>query len=246
MYNSSAMEGLPFGLARCIIQYNEIVFPEDKDVIIRQYDKLLEYTIKNNKLGQLRLLIDIKKCDNPEAIHWACAGGYVDCVACLNDNGAPMDECAIEEAAEGGHYDCIKYLIDNNCPKSEYATAIADTPECLELLIKAEFPMTSYSIQCFAEIGKPECVKLLIAAKCPMDSNVIKISCAEGHVECVKLLIDANCPMDAKATYYAAYEGSTQCLQLLIEAGCEIHPDAINVARGNGHHDCIKLLQQSI
>lgn len=52
------MENLSLVLKYRIGQYNEIVFPEDKDVIITIYDNLVDYTIRNNQPGQLRQILE--------------------------------------------------------------------------------------------------------------------------------------------------------------------------------------------
>lgn len=53
------MEYLPFELLQEITQYTGVVYPKDID-----YDRLLEYTIKNNRPGQLRILLNVKAFKN--------------------------------------------------------------------------------------------------------------------------------------------------------------------------------------
>lgn len=54
------MESVYFELKTVILQYSGVVFPLDKDLLSQNYDRLLKYAIKNNHVGHLRSLLDIK------------------------------------------------------------------------------------------------------------------------------------------------------------------------------------------
>lgn len=73
------MEGLPYELGQVVLQYNNNVFPTDKDVITEHYDRLVEYSIVNNRQGQLRTLLEFKQTPNATLAKLAVEHGQMEC-----------------------------------------------------------------------------------------------------------------------------------------------------------------------
>ena len=73
------MEGLPFELGQVVLQYNNNVFPTDKDVITEHYDCLVDYSIVNNLQGQLRALLEFKQTPIWPMSHLAVEHGQMEC-----------------------------------------------------------------------------------------------------------------------------------------------------------------------
>ena len=90
------MQTLSFDLCYTIGEYLGLVFPTDKNLLEKDYDRLLEYTIKNNRLGQIRILLDFKQCTDPDVVNWAAANGRTECLQLLLNAKCPMDEEAID------------------------------------------------------------------------------------------------------------------------------------------------------
>ena len=86
----------PSNLCYTIGQYLDLVFPTDYDLLERNYDGLLKYSIINNRPGQLRILLDFKQCTDPDLVTLAAERGHKECLQLLLDAKCPMDETAIK------------------------------------------------------------------------------------------------------------------------------------------------------
>ena len=81
------MQTLSFDLCYTIGNHLGLVFPTDEDLITQDYDGLLLSSSKNNRPGQLKLLLEAK-C--PEATRMAAERGHTDCLQLLIDAGCPI------------------------------------------------------------------------------------------------------------------------------------------------------------
>lgn len=187
------MNRLPPELSLLIIQYNKLVFPADSDLQREDYHKLLDYTIKNNRPGQLKILLAYNKpFSRINAIKSAIAYKHISCLCLLLEGTSELDKKKIL-------YDCIK-------------------ARSLEILILVLLHVNS---SIFNEVLDREQStdnrKLLLTAQSIVDDNPIYWAVYNNRVETLKCLIKY-LSVDANAIHIATNRGHTECLSLLNDA----------------------------
>ena len=203
------MQSLPFGLRLSITQYNQVVFPEDCTLIQKEYDRLLDHVIKNNKAGQLRVLLECEKCKNPNAIDIAAENGHVECLHLLIEAKCPIDEAVINIAASNGYVECLQLLLISKCPLDKYAIINAARNghvECLKLLVESGVRNYDNEFNAFRHVvynGHVDCVRYLIQNRIFEFPAAIWWAAESRHFDILQLLLDEGYPRDEAHTYLA-------------------------------------------
>jgi hypothetical protein len=113
----------------------------------------------------------------------AAAGGNLEVLKYLHDNGCPWDRKTIMSAAEYGKLECIKYAHTNGVEWNEYACHKA------------------------AKGGHLETLKYLHDNGCPWDAKTCSQAAEGGHLEVIKYLHENGCPWDWNVSYFAWKKG---------------------------------------
>lgn len=161
------MEHLSSNLLALVIQYTNHIFPQDNDLLLENYDRLLDYVIKRDHRGQLRVLLDIKSSTDSKLVASVVCKGAADCLDLLITTRFIIQKETLPIAACVGNVRSLQLLLDAGL-KPDGGTVLAA-----------------------AAAGHIDCIKLLLSVRCPMPENITSLAIQFGQPECAQYLRDA-------------------------------------------------------
>lgn len=146
------------------------------------------------KNGNLRIVKQLGRPRNPEAIMYASENGHLDIVEYLYESwgilGQTIDERSIVAAATNGHLNIVKFLIGVGVPIDEWAIRHA------------------------ASNGHTNVVKFL--RQYIDNSDAIDYAASNGHINVVKYLISIGDNVNIQTTEWLAKHGDLDILRYLL------------------------------
>lgn len=161
------MERLSSNLIERVVQYTNHIFPQDNDLLQEKYEELLDYVIRKDHRGQLRVLLDIKPCTDSKLVVSVVCKGAADCLDLLITTGFIIQKETLLLAACAGNVRCLQLLFNTGL-KPDGETALAA-----------------------AAAGQIDCIQLLLSVGCPIPENITSIAIQFGQPECAQYLRDA-------------------------------------------------------
>jgi len=164
-------------------------------------------------------------CLSSRAIQSAAAGGHLDCLVYLHENGCPVYRSASSSAAQNGHLECIKFL-----HKKMHSISFDGVETAC---VGGHFDCLEYIYNNYADYD--ECTdeqKLMLS----------EYACRGGSLDCLKFIHINGFPLTTKAVERASEFGHLDCLKYLNENGCRFSQKAVKLILEKGHLDCLKYI----
>jgi hypothetical protein len=183
---------------------------------------LLAIAASNNRLECLKYLIKICKPKRMDDIHYedekgqvwcrsvcsaAAAGGSIECLRFLRDQGFSWYESTCTAAAGAGKLECLKYLHESGCRWNTdtcIAAASAGHLDCLQYVYERGCKHTDVCTAA-ARAGSLACLQYAHEKGAKWNEITSRDAAKFGHRECLQYALDHGCPYDgaSKAVDYS-------------------------------------------
>jgi ankyrin repeat protein len=150
-------------------------------------------------------------------------GDNVECLQWALEHGTQMGAHFTNEVCKKGHVLQLEFALKNGAFIDEYSMHCAifhDHIDCVKLLIKYGFVVTSRTFNNACKCGYLHILKYLKEIGCPSHIDATSSASVGGHIMCLKYLYRMKYPVCPNTCHYAFKNGHLNCLQLAFERGC--------------------------
>ena len=197
-------------VAKCVPRYFDAL-QNKRDFYVEPFGK--EICLCAAAGGHLDVLQHLHENGCPwdsETCHAAAAWGHLDMLKYAHENGCPWDGAACDEAAKHGDLDMLKYLHENGCPWDEETCAWAAAGSQLDVLKYARengCPWNERTFEFAARIGQLDVLEYARENDCPWDETACAGATEVGKLDVLKWLRSEGCPWNREECLGEAFEG---------------------------------------
>ena len=182
------MEQIPGNLKFRILQYRQLVFPEDPDLLTYHNSRLLKLAINDNRKGWLVSTLKYSRLQLSFPIISAAETGNVEFLLLLCDAGFKISKHAACYAVINGHSECLRIIIELG-GKIHQDTMFWAVKQghiaCVKMLIELKDSITrNRPAYIAAENGRLEFLQLFHQNGYIIDADCVHIAAKNGHLEC--------------------------------------------------------------
>jgi hypothetical protein len=179
----------------------------------------------------------------------AAAGGSMEVLLYLKQQGCAFNEYTLMGAAWRGQLAICEYLVAEQCPSDITACAAAARGGHLKTIRflhenGCPWELSTISLRA-AESGSVELLQYLKQHDCEFDTETMSFASAKGNTHVCEYLLSEQCPWDLSACLYAANGSHLSTLRWLHEQGCPCDTHAVRVAATKAGHAAILKFMQS-